>query len=328
MSIPLEPVQQSIRLLRDELERRWYTSEDRLDEICRHALLPTGKLLRALLLLESAAAVGGDRFKVAPAALTVEYLHNASLVHDDIIDGDLMRRGRESVMARYGITDAIVAGDALFMMSTTALAECVQRGVPAAAVVTTLGLFGDSGVLVCRGQVAESAQQLAVDAGLSAYREMIGLKTGALFRAGCVAGVVLAGGTPAYQAAADSYARFLGNAFQMYDDLLPYLQDTTTTGKLPDSDLANHRPTFPVLVGYEMADPVQREEIDAILRSGSADALAWMSLLLHRIGAIEHAKQQATEEVHRAIDALAGLPASASTVFLASVASFAVDRDR
>lgn len=328
MSITLEPVQQSLWLLREELERRWQVSEDRLDEICRHALLPAGKLLRPLLLLESAAAFGGDRFKVVPAALAVEYLHSASLVHDDVIDSDRMRRGQESVMARYGIADAIVTGDALFMRSATTLAECVQRGVPAAAVVTALGLFGDSGVLLCRGQVAEGAQRRVVDAGLSAYREVIGLKTGALFRAGCVAGVILGGGAPAQQAAVDSYARCLGNAFQMYDDLLPYLQDTAATGKLPDSDLANQRPTFPVLVGYEMADRVQRDEIAAILRSGSADALARMSRLLHGIGAIERAKQHATQEAHRAIDALAGLPASASTEFLASVASLAVDRDR
>lgn len=328
MSITLELVKPSVEMLRDELERRWGVDKDRLDEICRHALLPPGKLLRPLLLMESAAAIGGDRFKVLPAALAVEYLHSASLIHDDIIDNDRMRRGRASVMAQYGIADAIVAGDALFLMSTTALAECGERGVLPAAVVTALRLFGDSGVLLCRGEVEEGTQRGMLDAGVSAYLEVIGLKTGALFQVACVGGAILGEGSPAQRAAADAYARHLGYGFQMYDDLLPYLRDSATTGKSGDSDLANQRPTFPVLVGYEMAGRAQRDEIAAILRSRSADALARMSELLHGMGAIEQARQHAADEARLAIEALAGLPASESTDFLASVARLAVDRDR
>ncbi|MFD8500565.1 polyprenyl synthetase family protein [Amycolatopsis sp. NPDC059657] len=327
MSVVLETPQQSLRLVQQELELRWSVSQDRLDEMSQHALLPTGKLLRPLLLLESAAAVGGDRTKVLPAALAVEYLHGASLIHDDIIDGDRMRRGRQSVMARYGVEDAIVTGDSLFMMSVTALAECAERGVPAAAVVTALHLLGTAGVLLCRGQIAESQQQGVLDMGVSAYLSMIDWKTGALFRAACVTGCVLGEGSVAQRKTLDLYAHHVGNAFQMYDDLLPYLREITTTGKSAESDLANGRPTFPVLVGYEMADRVRQAEISALLRGGSADALDRMSELLHGMGAIERARRYATEEAHRAIDALAGLPVSPSTEFLASVARLCVDRD-
>ncbi|MEU0536175.1 polyprenyl synthetase family protein [Amycolatopsis tolypomycina] len=327
MSIALEPVQASLGLVREELDRRWPDGRDRLDAMCRHALLPSGKLLRPLLLLESAAAVGGDRARVVPAALAVEYLHGASLVHDDVIDGDRLRRGRDSVMARFGVDDAIVAGDALFMASVTALAECGRRGVPATAVVTALRLFGEAGIRLCRGQVEESAQQGALEGGLPAYLAMADGKTGALFRAACVAGVVLGGGSPADQAAADSYARHLGIAFQMYDDLLPYLRESATTGKAAGSDLANRRPTFPVLVASELA-PGRRGEIAAILHSGSAGALARMSELLHDIGAIEHARRRAEAEADRAAGALAGFPASESTAFLGSVAELVVDRER
>ena len=328
MSVTLEPVRQSLELLRGELEWRWGIGEDRLAKMCRQALLPSGKLLRPLLLMESAVAVGGHRSQVLPAALAVEYLHGASLIHDDIIDSDRMRRGRASIVAQYGVADAIVAGDALFMMSTTALAECSERGVSPAAVVDTLRLFGESGVLLCRGEVGEAAQQGVLDAGVSAYLEVIGLKTGALFRAACVAGAILGEGNRAQRAAADAYARHLGYGFQMYDDLLPYLRESATTGKAGDSDLANRRPTFPVLVGHDMAEPAKRNEIAAILRGGSADALARMSELLHGIGAIERARRRAAEEARLAIEALSGLPASASTDFLASVARLAVDRDR
>lgn len=326
MSVTVEPIQQALSLLHAELKGRWHTDQDRLDAMCRHALLPSGKLLRPLLLLEFAAAVGGDRAKVVPAALAVEYLHTASLVHDDVIDDDQMRRGRDSVMARYGIDDAIVAGDALFMMSVTALAECGQRGVPAAAVVDALRLVGDAGIQLCRGQVAESAQQGVLDAGVSSYLEMISWKTSALFRAACVAGVVLGGGSPAQQAVADTYARHLGSAFQMYDDLLPYLADSMAAGKNAGSDLANQRPTFPILVGHELADEDQRTEIAKILHSGSADALARMSDLLHNIGAIEHAYHLAKQEACLANDALTGSPASESTEFLTSVAQLIVNR--
>ncbi|MEQ0565411.1 polyprenyl synthetase family protein [Amycolatopsis sp. NEAU-NG30] len=327
MSITLEPVRASLDLVREELERRWPDGRDRLDAMCRHALLPSGKLLRPLLLLESAAAVGGDRTQVVPAALAVEYLHGASLIHDDVIDGDRLRRGRESVMARYGVDDAIVAGDALFMASATALAECGHLGVPAAAVVTALRLFGEAGIRLCRGQVEESAQQGALDAGLPAYLAMVEGKTGALFRAACVAGVVLGGGSTSDQVAAAAYAGHLGIAFQMYDDLLPYLRDSATTGKAAGSDLANRRPTFPVLVAAELA-PGRRGELAAILHSGAPGALARMSELLHGIGAIEHARRLATAEAGHAIAALAAFPPSDSTAFLASVAELVVDRER
>src|SRR5438874_12820396 len=117
-------------LVESKLAGDWNPAGRRLDSACRHALLPGGKLVRPLMLLESAGAVGGDVESVLPAAAGAEAGHVASLVHDDIIDGDDTRRGRPSVHAAFGMDDAIVAGDALIFYLFAGLAECARLGVP------------------------------------------------------------------------------------------------------------------------------------------------------------------------------------------------------
>src|SRR5260370_1174477 len=117
-------------MVRHKLEEQWPQRSGRLYSICRYALLPNGKLFRPVLLLESTAAVGGELASSLPAAAGAEYGHVASLIHDDIIDGDNLRRGRPSVQHKYGIDDAIVAGDALIFHLFANLAECRSTGVP------------------------------------------------------------------------------------------------------------------------------------------------------------------------------------------------------
>src|SRR5207249_3880772 len=139
--------------VRRALTQRWPATGDRLDDVSRYALLGEGKLLRPLLLATAAEAVGGDRETVMPAALAAEYLHVASLAHDDIIDGDATRRGRASVHARYSVSDAIVTGDALIIGLFASLAECA---VPEANIVAAVRIFAQAGVDLCRGQMEEA----------------------------------------------------------------------------------------------------------------------------------------------------------------------------
>ncbi|MDI5967257.1 polyprenyl synthetase family protein [Streptomyces sp. SL13] len=317
-------------LLLRELDGRWPADGRRLDRIARYALLPAGKFLRPVLLAESARAVGAGGAQIAPAALGVEFLHVGSLVHDDVIDGDELRRGRPSVMARHGVADAVVVGDALMMSMFAAVAECAERGLPAGRVVEAVRVLAAAGVDLCHGQLMEA--ELCGDAGcgLERYLAVSALKTGALFRAACLAGAVLGGGTPAQQRALRRYGEHLGSAFQMRDDLLPYVGDAGVTGKSGLSDLANRRPTFPLVVAHDRADRAGRRLLERVLSGAvpAAEALGAVAALLRRTGALAAAEERARQEVAAAKGCLAELPATSSRTLLERVADFSADRAR
>ncbi|MEV6127753.1 polyprenyl synthetase family protein [Streptomyces violaceusniger] len=329
---PLAEAAPTVELLLRELDRRWPPEAERLHQISRYALLPAGKLLRPLLLMESAEAVGGGGPAVVPAALSVEYLHVGSLVHDDVIDGDAMRRGRPSVVARYGTADAIVTGDALMLGMFGVLTDGAEEagGLPPGRVLGAVRVFARAGVDLCRGQAMEGELRADLGCGLDRYLTMSSLKTGALFRAACRGGAILGGGTPAQQHALTAYAEHLGLAFQMHDDLLPYTSDPRTTGKSALSDIAAARPTFPVLLCHAMAGAPGRARLEAALGGAlpAADALRTVHELLETTGALDAARDQATAQADRAKSCLAELPRARATAVLAAVADLSVSRDR
>ncbi|MEU0930319.1 polyprenyl synthetase family protein [Streptomyces malaysiensis] len=329
---PLAEAAPTMELLLRELDRRWPREAERLHRISRYALLPAGKLLRPLLLMEAAEAVGGGGPAVVPAALSVEYLHVGSLVHDDVIDGDAMRRGRPSVAARHGTADAIVTGDALMLGTFGVLTDGTDEvgGLPPGRVLDAVRVFAQAGVDLCRGQAMEAELRGDLGCGLDRYVTMTALKTGALFRAACRGGAILGGGSPAQRHALTAYAEHLGSAFQMHDDLLPYTSDSRTTGKSALSDIAAARPTFPVLLCHAMAGAPARARLEAALGGAlsAADALRTVHELLETTGALDAARDRATAQADLAKSCLAELPRSRATAVLAAVADLSVSRDR
>ena len=228
-----------------------------LAEVHRWALHPPGKLLRPVLLLESAAAVGGSYERVMPAAVGVELVHVASLLHDDILDDDQLRRGKPSVHARFGAGAAVLGGDALMFALFEQVVECGRRGVPDAAVIRAVGTLARAGRRMARGVARELDPVRAPDA-VGGYLEMVRLKTSALLSACCEAGAVLGGGSPRQARALAGYGDALGVAFQIRDDLLPYGPEAGREGKPADSDLRNGRPSLPLLLaGPVPNDPEQ-----------------------------------------------------------------------
>ncbi|MET9364409.1 polyprenyl synthetase family protein [Streptomyces sp. NPDC006632] len=293
----------------DALEARWPAGRTGLDEVCRHSLLPVGKLLRPSLLLASTQAVGGDPLRALPAAVATESGHVGSLIHDDIIDADTVRRGRPAAHTRYGTGEAIVAGDLLFFSLFESLAQCRDRGVPADLVVTAVAAISRAGMDLCRGQSLEARLAGRQAFEVDPYLEMVRLKTAALFRAACEVGGILGGGGPAELAALVAYANHLGVAFQVHDDLLPYTSDADTTGKAPTSDIRNGRPVLPVALAHRGADPSTRLAIEACLteRGEPAAALAALTEILRASGAIEESFALAGQHARAAVDALEAL---------------------
>ena len=221
-------------------------------EACRYSLLAGGKHIRAALLLAFYHRCGGMTEEALPFACGLEMIHTYSLIHDDLpcMDDDDYRRGKLSNHKVYGEAMATLAGDALLnrafeiMLSQDRIP--VQHAVKAMAYLARCsGVYGMIG-----GQVQDLALEgkQATDAQL---REMVSLKTGALIRAACVCGCLLAGGTAEQIAAAEAYANAIGLAFQIQDDILDVTGDQAELGKAIGSDEANEKSTFVSLYGLE-----------------------------------------------------------------------------
>lgn len=312
------------------LRKRWGGAQDLLHAMCAHALVPSGKLIRPVLLLESALAVGGEVDVVMPAAVGAECGHVASLVHDDIIDDDALRRGRPSVQHRFGMQNAIVAGDALIFDLFLGLSQCREAGARPDRIVAALEVVARCGIDLCRGQSLEAELQESRSLDVDSYLRMISWKTAALFRGVCQSGALLAGGSTAAVNALGVYAENLGLAFQIHDDLLPFTAAAAAVGKSDTSDVRNGRGTLPVILGYAAGHPADRRVIDDALH-GDGDANRRRDALhavLKRTGALTAAAVRARACVDEANAALAELPPTPSRTRLHALAEAAVGRSR
>lgn len=313
------------QVLREELERRWPAGADELTALGRYALLPPGKLLRPLMALACAEAVGGAPEDVLPAALAVEYLHVATLVHDDIIDADDVRRSRPTVHTAHGMPDAIVTGDHLIFAAFEAIGECRSGRVTAEARMAAVAALATAGSDLCRGQVLESRLVGDPAADISRYLTVARLKAGALFRAVCRIGALLGGADPEQVERLGEYGELLGITFQIRDDVLACTFSPQVTGKPATSDLANGRPTLPVLLAYEAGDRATRRRLTAALarRSARPVELAEFLAMLVATGGLDLARARATSYGEQALARLSALDPSASRDMLASVVVWA-----
>lgn len=299
----------------------------------RHTLSGQGKMVRASILLAACRAVGGDAGLLTPAATGIEYGHLASLVHDDLIDGDTVRRHRGTVWHEFGAINAIVAGDLLVFAAFHALAAC-RALLPAERIVRALETVTQAGIETCFGEALEVA--LTGDATVAAgrYVRMVRAKTGSLIRGAAEGGAILGGGSPAQVAAVRAYGESLGVAFQLVDDLLPYVSDAAATGKPVVSDLRNRRPTLPVLYALERCGPEDGELLSAALaRPGPAEAeLAELHGrvrdVLARTGALDRTRRLAAAHCRAAEVALAALPRNDGTEHLEGLVRATLARSR
>lgn len=206
-----------------------------------------GKELRAALVLGAAAGCGGGEQAAAPAAAAVELVHNFTLVHDDVMDRDTVRRGRATVWSVWGVTNAILLGDALHALAIRVLATELPGAVCGAAVARL-----EAAVLeLCRGQHADCDFETRERVGPDEYVSMVRGKTGALMGCACALGALCAGADAVVVSAMDTFGRELGIAFQCVDDVLGVWGDPVVTGKPAGGDLARRKRTLPVVAALE-----------------------------------------------------------------------------
>jgi geranylgeranyl pyrophosphate synthase len=311
--------------------RRWIDTEDGPLEVeATDALFPTGKLLRPLLCLESAAATGGDIRTVLSFAAGLECMHVASLIHDDIVDRDPVRRGKPSTAEQFGINEALLVGDGLVMIGTDAMINPHGADLPPDLMLRAFQVVIDAARRMCRAALQEALIRGDLTCGVPTVLEVIHGKTAALISAACQTGAILAGAPGNQVTCLREYGTQLGFAFQLRDDLLPYTSDEHTVGKTSVSDIANRRqPTLPIVLAYAAAGQDDRQRLKAVFR-GDHDphtAHRHTTEILARTGAINDVIQRASASAERAHAALAELPPSASRDRLEELATTAVNRD-
>jgi geranylgeranyl diphosphate synthase, type I len=260
------------------------------------AQFDAGKRIRPILTLLTCEASGGDWADALPAAAAVELLHNFSLIHDDIEDGDPVRRGRPTLWKLWGSAQAINAGDALFTLSHMALNNLVACHIPRARVLTVRQRFDQACLALTQGQHLDLGFESRSGVSEAEYLRMIDGKTGALIEAACALGAQVSGSE--HVAHYEAFGRGLGLAFQIEDDVLGIWGDPQLTGKPAGNDIRNRKKSLPVAYGLDHSGELRR-----MYAQSEVDVAAAIAEL-DRVGARAHAEQLAARHHQQALLAL------------------------
>lgn len=283
-----------------------------------------GKGIRPVFCLLAAEAAGGRWEQALPAAAALELVHNFSLIHDDIEDGDRERRGRATVWVLWGQPQAINAGDAMFVLARIALHRLAERGVPAGKIVAAFRVFDAACLALTQGQYLDLTFESRLDVSIDEYLAMVTGKTAALLGAACHLGALLSSDDPDL---VERYRRFgeqLGIAFQIYDDILGIWGQSSITGKSSANDIYRKKKSLPVVYGLlrqpELAEIYTRATL-------TTDEVARVLYLLDKAGARQFAQQLAEKHLETALGELAatGIENQAQAD-LRILAQFLVDR--
>jgi geranylgeranyl diphosphate synthase type I len=233
----------------------------------------TGKRIRPLLVLLTTAASGGTWESALPAAAAVELVHNFSLVHDDIQDNSDKRRGRPTVWVKWGLPQAINAGDGLFVLSNLAILD-LAASYPAETAVKAAQILHNTCLDLTRGQYLDISYEDRTDLGVEDYWPMVSGKTAALLAGCCQIGALLGGADEATLDAYRSFGHYLGLAFQVQDDILGIWGDETVTGKSAAGDLVEGKKSLPVLAGLGKKGKFAARWAEGPIQSGEVEELA------------------------------------------------------
>ncbi|MBI3764197.1 MAG: polyprenyl synthetase family protein [Chloroflexi bacterium] len=218
----------------------------------------SGKRIRPLLTLLTCSAAGGAAERALPAAAAVEFIHNFSLIHDDIQDNSPERRGRPTVWKLWGQPQAINAGDALFTLAHLALQRLAERGHSAQTSLIAMSLLDETCLRLTQGQHLDMAFESRESVTVADYMQMIESKTGSLIAASAELGALCAGADEAARAQYRAFGLCLGLAFQVRDDILGIWGDSAVTGKSAATDIVTRKKSLPIVYGLERNESLRR----------------------------------------------------------------------
>ena len=303
----------------DALIRRRLASDVVLiNQIADHIIASGGKRLRPMLHVLAAGAAGYHGEHHVKLAAIIEFIHTSTLLHDDVVDESDLRRGRETANALWGNAASVLVGDFLYSRSFQLMVELDDMRI--------MRILADTTNTIAEGEVLQLLNIGNADVSEAAYLAVIERKTAVLFAAATELGGLL-GGLPQVQIAdLRRYGMELGYAFQIADDLLDYTGDAGALGKNIGDDLAEGKPTLPLIYALEQASPEQAQSLRHAIEHGGLDSLDRVIASIRDSGALERTRERAMAHARAAREALVSLPASAWRDALVTLADYSVQR--
>jgi octaprenyl-diphosphate synthase len=291
-----------------------------IPELAGHLIAGGGKRMRPMLTLASARLLDYTGTRHHKLAAAVEFIHTATLLHDDVVDGSGMRRGKRTANLIWGNSASVLVGDFLFSRAVELMVEDGSLKV--------LKILSNASAIIAEGEVEQLTAQRRIDTGEEDYLSIINAKTAALFAAACRISPVVAEAGDKAEAALDSYGKHLGIAFQLTDDVIDYASDAETMGKGVGDDFRDGKMTLPLILAYARGNGEDRAFWRAAVSGErvSDEDLAHATALMRSTGALGDTIERARHNGRRAIDALAAFPTGKARSALTQAVEFAIAR--
>ena len=290
-----------------------------INQIADYIVSGGGKRLRPLVVLVASRACGNGDRRHAEAAAIIEFIHTATLLHDDVVDASTLRRGRETANEVWGNEASVLVGDFVY---SRAFEMMVSLGS-----MRVMDVMAGATNKIAEGEVLQLLNANDPDTTQERYFEVIYRKTAKLFESGAQIAAILAGAPAAIEGAMVRYGRHLGTAFQLIDDVLDYHSDSEQLGKNLGDDLAEGKPTLPLIYALRVGNEEQHRVIRQSIEQGSTGQLAAVTAAIESTGGLAYTARLARQEAALAVEALAELPDSAYKQALRELADFAVERN-
>src|SRR4051812_37287556 len=316
----LAPVADDLRKVDEMIGRRLESDVPLVREVAQYIVASGGKRLRPAVLLLSAGAAGyrGAKSPLHDLAAVVEFIHTATLLHDDVVDESQLRRGRSTANAAFGNAASVLVGDFLYSRAFQMMVELDDMRV--------MQVLAEATNTIAGGEVLQLMGSHDPDVDEARYLEVIRRKTAKLFEASARLGGVLARSAPEVEAGLADYGMHVGTAFQLIDDVLDYSGDESTIGKSLGDDLAEGKPTLPLIYAMRCGSAEQAAVVRNAISAGGREDFGAVLGVIRASGALDYAREVARREAAAARLALGPLPASEYKESLLELASFSVTR--
>lgn len=294
-------IAQDMREVDQVIARRLDSSVPLIGQVSRYIIAAGGKRLRPSLLLLTCGALGYSGEQRFNLAAVVEFIHTATLLHDDVVDDSALRRGNATANETFGNPASVLVGDFLYSRAFQMMVDAQNMRV--------MEVLADATNVIAEGEVMQLMNMHNAALDETGYLQVIRSKTAKLFEASARVGAILAGASPEMEEACAVYGQALGTAFQVIDDVLDYTGDAEVMGKNLGDDLREGKATLPLIAAMQRGTPEQSALIKEAIETGGVAMLDQVVHIVKTTGSLEVARLAATQEAHRAAAAARQLPA-------------------
>ena len=315
----IQPIGADMDAVNAVIRRQLHSDVPLVNQIAEYIISAGGKRIRPVLVLLMANAHGYRGTHHHDLAAVVEFIHTATLLHDDVVDESSLRRGRQTANALFGNAASVLVGDFVYSRAFQIMVSIGNMRV--------MQILADATNVIAEGEVLQLLNMHDPDVTEERYLQVIRSKTAKLFEAAAQLGALIAGAPEVEIAAAAEYGRSLGTAFQLIDDVLDYSGNASDIGKNVGDDLREGKPTLPLIYVMQNGSQEQQQLVRACIENGDEQHFDEILAAITSSGALDYTKQQAEKAAQRAANAIGSLTGSKFKDSLLQLCAFAVDRN-